>query len=414
MAKKKDIEKLVNDPELYERMKAHLYSKQSILGEDSPFSELLQQMVNKMLEGELDTFLGEEQKQGKPNKRNGRTTKQVLSDSGPLWITTPRDRNSEFDPQVVGKRERELSSGLDDQIIALYAQGNSIEDVRRLVAKIYGVSISAGKISQITDKVLPYIQAWRDRQLQEFYPIVYLDAVHFKVRYEGRYESRAFYTVYAVDWEGQRDLLGLYVEGSEGATRWGLILQDLKRRGLEDVLVMCTDNLKGFTEMIGEIFPDAIIQKCIVHQVRNSLRYVDDKDRRKVSKDLRSIYRAATVEQAQTALEAFTVTWGSKYGYIVKQWQDNWGELMAFLDFSTQMRRMIYTTNPVEALHRIIRKMIKGKAAWVSDTALIKQIYLSLMHNEKSWRRKALAWKSIQRDLMENYPDRLARYRQDE
>ncbi len=407
MAKKKDIEKLVNDPVLYERMKEHLYSKQSILGEDSPFSELLQQMVNKMLEGELDSFLEEDQASGKANKRNGRTSKQVLSDSGPLRITTPRDRNSEFDPQIVGKRERELSSGLDDQIIALYAQGNSIEDVRRLVSKIYGVSISAGKISQITDKVLPHIQAWRDRELQRFYPIVYLDAIHFKVRNEGRYESRAFYTVYAVDWEGQRDLLGLYVDASEGAKRWGLILQDLKRRGVEDILVMCTDNLKGFSEMIDEVYPQTIIQKCIVHQVRNSLKYVDDKDRRKVSADLRSIYKAAGREQAQTALEAFAVKWGKKYNYIVEQWQNNWEELMAFLDFSTQIRRMIYTTNPVETLHRIIRKLIKGKAAWVSDTALIKQIYLSLMHNQKSWRGNAYRWKSIQRDLMENYAERI-------
>jgi transposase-like protein len=412
MAKKKDNKPVVDDPELYARMKEHLYSKQPLLGEGSPFSELLQQMVNQMLEGELAAFMDEEQADGRVNKRNGRTSKQVKSSSGLLDIHTPRDRNGDFTPQLIGKRQRELSSGLDDQIIALYAQGNSIEDVRRLVAKLYGVEMSAGKISQITDKVLPYIQEWQDRQLASFYPIVYLDAVHFKVRYEGRYESRAFYTVYAVDWDGQRDLLGLYVQANEGATRWGLVLQDLQRRGVSDILVACTDNLKGFSEMIGDIFPATIVQKCIVHQVRNSLKMVDDKDRKKVSSDLRKIYTAMTREQAQLALEAFDVKWNDKYAYITKQWQDNWGELMAFLDFSTEMRRMIYTTNPVEALHRIIRKLIKGKAAWVSDTALVKQIFLSLMHNEKSWRRKAYGWKSIQRDLMKKYRERITRHRE--
>ncbi len=408
MRKKKKVEELVGDKELYERMKSHLYSKAPVLGEGSPFSELLQKMVNEMLEGEMDSFMEEERHRGKPNKRNGRQGKQVLSDSGALWIETPRDRNSDFEPQIVGKRERELSSGLDDQIIALYAQGNSIEDVRRLLSKLYGVSISAGKISQITDKVLPHIQQWRTRRLQSFYPVVYLDAIHFKVRYEGRYEPRAFYTVYAVDWEGQRDLLGMYVQGNEGATRWGIVLEDLKSRGVEDILVVCTDNLKGFSEVIADIFPLAVIQKCIVHQVRNSLKYVDEKDRRAVVKDLRQIYTAKTEEAAQSALDLFAQKWSSKYAYIVKQWEDNWLELMAFLDFPEPLRRMIYTTNPVEALHRIIRKLIKGKAAWVSDQALMKQLFLALMHNEKSWRRKAYGWKTIQRKLLEMYPDRVA------
>lgn len=391
-------------------MKDHLYSKAPLLGKDSPFSELLQGMVDKMLEGEMDSFLDEEQAQGKANKRNGKISKQVVSDSGLLHINTPRDRNSDFDPQLVGKRQRVLSSGLDDQIIALYAQGNSIEDVRRLIARMYGVEISAGKISQITDKVLPHIQEWQERRLQAFYAVIYLDAVHFKVRYEGRYDSRAFYTVYAIDWDGQRDLLGMYIQSSEGARGWGLILEDLKRRGVEDVLVMCTDDLKGFSGVIQEVFPQTIVQKCIVHQVRNSLKFVDDKDRKKVASDLRKVYTATTREQAQLALEAFCVQWDDKYGYIAQQWQDKWDELMAFMDFSSEMRRMIYTTNPVEALHRIIRKMIKGKAAWVSDTALIKQLFLALMHNEKSWRRTAYGWKAIQRDLLKNYETRIKKW----
>lgn len=396
--------------QLYEKMKTHLYSKKPILGEDSPFSELLQTMVNTMLDGEMDSFIEGEKEVKKTNKRNGKLPKRVLSEAGPLYIETPRDRNGEFEPQLVEKRQRELSSGLDDQIIALYAQGNSIEDVRRLLLKIYGVEISSGKISQITDKILPVIRDWQERPLKEFYPIVYLDAIHFKVRYEGKYETRAFYTVYSVDWEGQRDLLGMYMQSSEGASRWGMVLEDLKRRGVEDILVVCTDNLTGFSEVVNDVFPSSILQKCIVHQVRNSLKYVEDKDRKAVVVDLRKIYTSPTREQAELALDAFAVKWSTSYEYVVKQWRQNWDELIAFMDFPTNMRRMIYTTNPVEALHRIVRKIIKGKAAWVSDTALMKQIYLSLMHNEKSWRRKAYGWKSIQRDLLYKYTERIENY----
>ena len=408
--KKETLEDLIPDANLRDRMVEHLYSKKPLLSEGSVFSELLQSMVNKMLDGEATDFLDEERASGQENKRNGYTPKQLLSAAGPLSIRTPRDRNGDFDPDLVEKGQRELSSGVDEQIIALYAQGNSVEDVRRLLARLYGISVSAGKISAITDKVLPEIQSWRTRRLRSMYAIIYLDAVHFKVRYEGQYTIRAFYTVYGIDAEGQRDLLGLYINENEGASRWGLVLEDLKDRGVEDVLVFCTDDLAGFSEAISEVYPLAIIQKCIVHKVRSSTRFVDDKDAKSVRRDLRTVYTANSREAARTALEAFAVTWGGKYGRLVDSWETDWEELMAFMDYSKDLRRMIYTTNPVEALHRIIRKLIKGKAAWVSDTALIKQIYLCLMHNEKSWKRNANGWKSIQRDLIQKYGERYSRH----
>ena len=398
----------MNDPNMNDRLKERLYSKKGLLGNESPFSEILQHMVNTMLDGEIEGFLSEERASGNVNKRNGRIPKRVLSDAGPLDISTPRDRNGDFEPELIGKRERELGSGLDDQILALYAQGNSVEDVRRLLGDIYGVNISAGRISQITDKVLPEIQEWRTRDLQSFYPIVYLDAIHFKVRQDGKYTNSAFYTVYSVDWEGNRDVLGLYISsGGEGARKWGLVMEDLKARGVADILVVCTDDLQGFSEQIQEVFPGSIVQKCIVHQMRNSLKYVDEADRKAVTKDLRQVYTSVTEEGARTALSAFGATWGKKYRYIVKQWTENWTELMAFLDFPLPMRKMIYTTNPVEALHRIMRKLIKSKAAWASETALLKQLYLSIRRNEKSWKRKAHGWTSIQREIMELYPERV-------
>lgn len=408
--KKEKLEDIIPDAALRERMVEHLYSRKPLLSEGSVFSELLQSMVNKMLEGEVEDFLDEQRASGEQNKRNGYTSKQVASSVGSLSIRTPRDRNADFEPELIGKRQQELSSGVDEQIIALYAQGNSVEDVRRLVAKLYGLQISAGKISAITDQILPELQAWRTRRLHSLYAIVYLDAVHFKVRHEGQYSSRAFYTVYGIDAEGQRDLLGLYINESEGAYRWGLVLEDLKERGVEDVLIFCTDDLSGFSEAISEVYPLSIIQKCIVHKVRSSTRFVDDKDSKAVRKGLRSVYTAPTREAARTAMDAFTITWGGKYGQLVESWERDWEELMAFMDYSKELRRMIYTTNPVEALHRIIRKLIKGKAAWVSDTALIKQIYLCLMHNEKSWKRNALGWKAIQRDLTQKYGERFSRH----
>jgi len=320
--RKKD-KQLIKDPELYARMKEHLISKKPVLGEDSPFSELLQNMVNTILDGEMDSFIGEQKSSGIKNKRNGKTVKKVRTNTGNIWVETPRDRNSSFEPDLISKRQRELTSGLDEQIIALYAQGNSIEDVRRLLVKMIGVEISAGKISEITDKVLPEIEAWKTRELENFYPIIYLDAIHFKVRNEGKYETNAFYTVYSVDWHGQRDLLGLYVQESEGASKWGLILNDLKKRGVKDVLVMCTDNLKGFSEVITDTFESTIVQKCIVHQVRNSLKYVDEKDRKKVASSLRKVYTSVSRQDAENALSAFEVTWGKKYDYVVEQWKSN-------------------------------------------------------------------------------------------
>lgn len=402
--------KLVLDPDLDKKLRDHLSSKERLFGEASPFSELLQNMVNTMLEGEMSSHLALEKAKGNKNKRNGSISKKVLTEAGNIAVNTPRDRYSSFKPQLIAKRQTELSSGLDEQILALYAQGNSIEDVRRLLVKIYGIEISAGKISQITDKVLPEIETWRTRELSSFYPVIYLDAIHFKVRREGKYSTSAFYTVYSVDWEGKRDVLGLYVQGSEGAKNWGLILQDLKKRGVKDVLVICTDNLAGFSGVINEEFPSTVVQKCIVHQVRNSLKYVDDKEKKKVSSDLRKIYTSVSQQQAQSSLDAFTVKWGNKYDHIVKQWNENWDELVAFMDFPAGMRKMIYTTNPVEALHRIMRKLIKSKAAWVSETALTKQIYLSLIYNKKSWSKKAYGWVEIQRDLLSLYSERIEEY----
>jgi len=388
----------------------HLKSGKPLLGEDSPISHLMQSAINAVLEGELDHHLAEDTAAEKKNKRNGSMTKRVISSVGELEIHTPRDRNSTFQPELIAKRQTELNSGLNDQIIALYAQGNSVEDVRRLIKQMFGVKISAGKISAITDQVLPLVQEWRTRPLQAFYAILYLDAIYFRVRHEGKYGLRAFYTVYSIDIDGRRDILGLYLFENESSTEWGLVMEDLKSRGVEDVVVICTDNLSGFSQAIDQVFPQAVVQKCIVHQVRNSVRFVTDKERKKVGADLRTIYTAINETEAKMALEALYAKWDKKLHYILDDWQDKWEELMAFMQFPKEMRRMIYTTNPVEAVHRIMRKLIKGKAAWTSETALLKQLYLSLMHNQKSWKKKAFKWNSILHELIKIYGGRIDKH----
>lgn len=409
MAKAAHMEELIPDEARRKEVLSRLYKGDPILGDGGIFTEMLQSMVNAALEGELDQNL-KEKPPGDDNRRNGHTSKVVRSTAGPLTITTPRDRNGEHDPILIKKWERELSSGIDEIILSLYARGQSVEDVRYQLRQLYGLEVSAGVISSVTERVWEEIIEWQQRPLFSCYAIVYLDAIHYKVREAGQVTSKAIYTCYGINVEGQRDILGLYLHESEGSRQWGLILEDLNRRGVEDVFFFCVDGLAGFTEVIEQIYPRSIVQRCIVHMIRTSTRFVSDKDIRKVCSDLRKIYTAANRQQAETALEAFGQAWDNKYKEIRPKWEKNWEELMAFMDYGENIRRMIYTTNPVEALHRIMRKVTKSKGAWSNDKGLIKQLYLSLKYNEKSWKRKAFHWTAIQRELLVKFGERYEKH----
>lgn len=371
---------------------------------------MLQAFVNAALEGEMDNHLKEQPSESKGNRRNGHTHKLVRSPAGPLEVHTPRDRQGDHEPLLIKKWERELGSGLDEIILSLYARGQSVEDVRYQLRQLYGLDVSIGAISAVTDRVWTEILDWQQRPLAACYAIVYLDAIHFKVREDGRVISKAVYTAYGVSSDGQRDILGLYLNESEGARQWGLILEDLRRRGVEEVLFFCYDGLEGFKEVIEQVFPSAINQRCIVHMVRTSTRFVSEKDRKAVCVDLRKIYTSANRQQAEVALEAFGQRWDSKYKEIRPKWVENWEELTAFMDYSQHIRRMIYTTNPVEALHRVLRKVTKSKGAWSNDKGLLKQLYLALKYNEKSWKRKAFNWTVIQRELITQFGMRYEKY----
>ena len=404
------LEDMVPDLGMRQALRTHLISGADVLSEDSPFRALLQASINDVLQAEMAVFQAEEAAAGTANKRNGFTPKTVRSAVGMLDIATPRDRQGNFEPQLIGKRVEQLHTGLDEQVLALYAQGNSVEDVRRLVKRLFCVELSAGAISEITDRVMPRVNAWRSRPLAACYPIVYLDAIFFQVRQDGRYAQRASYTCYGIDVRGQRDILGFYFEGTEGAHAWGRILQDLHDRGVEEILIVCVDGLRGFREAIEAVYPQAITQRCVVHAVRQVTRLVDDKDRRALHAGLRHVYAAATEELAEANWVEFRQTWASKYPRLIRDWEAVWPELVPYFGFGTDLRRMMYTTNPVEGVHRVVRKLVKSKAAWVSEEALVKQLWLSLMHNEKSWKRAALGWKSAQRELAERYGERFTRH----
>jgi len=412
-SKRKTLEDLIPDPEVRKRVNDQLYSGKPLFGEGSIFTEMLQSMVNTALEGEMDAHLkeGEDQDQEQTtNRRNGHNQKQVRSSGGPLNIATPRDRHGSHDPQLIEKWERELSTGMDEVILNLYARGQSVEDVRYQLKELYGIEVSKGTISAVTDRVWSEILEWQQRPLAPCYVIIYLDAIHYKVREEGKIMTKAIYTCYGIDVAGRRDILSMHLNTSEGARQWGLILDDLKQRGVETVLFFCVDGLTGFKEVIEEVFPNAIVQRCIVHMIRNSTRFVSHKDRKALCSDLRKVYTSATREQAAMQLEEFGKKWDTKYQEVRKKWEENWDDLMHMMDYGEHIRRLIYTTNPVEALHRIMRKTTKSKGAWSNDKGLLKQLYLSLRHNRKSWDKQAFNWVAVQRELKEQFGERYERY----
>ncbi|MBZ0099849.1 MAG: IS256 family transposase, partial [Taibaiella sp.] len=311
-----------------------------------------------------------------------------------------------FDPVTVRKRERVLNTGFDDIIISLYAKGNSTDDIHRLLQELYGVECSASAISAITEQIWPEIVEWQNRPLKPCYVLVYLDGMHFRVKEDGKFVDRCVYSVYAVDEEGNRDVLGIYLSENESASEWGIVLEDLKRRGVEEILIASIDGLTGFKQAIERVYPKTIVQRCIVHKIRNSVRFVPDKKKREICADLKKVYKAANRTQAKAALDALRAKWGKHGKRIADSWEEDWEELMSFMDFSEHIRRMMYTTNPVEALHRIIRKITKSKGAWISEKALTKQLYLALVKNEKSWKKNVYHFTAIQAELIEKFGDR--------
>lgn len=387
-----------------------LLGGKTLLGEGGVLKDLIKDLVEGALDGEMDAHLKTSKSQGILNRRNGHTHKKLRSQAGEVSIQPPRDRQGSFQPLLVEKWDRNLGTGLDNQILELYSLGNSYEDIQSHILTMYGVELSKGQLSAITDSVWSRVTTWQQRPLRSFYIVVFLDAIHFKVREDGQVKTKAVYTVYGTDAYGNRDVLSIKVGQSEGAKEWGRVLENLKDRGVEDVLFFAIDGLTGFKEAILEVFPESSIQRCIVHMVRSSLRFVDDVDVKLMVKDLKAIYTADEETDGLSALDTFEQKWNHKYPEVVKSWKDNWTELTAFFGFNWAVRKLIYTTNAVEGLHRIMRKTTKTKAAFVNDKALIKLLFLTLEKKEKVWKRQVHSYRAIQRSLAREFGERFTKH----
>lgn len=403
--------------EMLDELKADLAKAKTygdLMGKNGALKKLMGKALEAMLEAELTEELGYEKHspEGKNsgNNRNGKTKKTLKNDNGEIEIRVPRDRNGEFDPVVVRKYERTLGD-IEPKIISMYSKGMTTRDIQSHIEEIYGLSMSAGFISDVTNSIHQLAIEWQNRPLEELYVIVYFDAIFYKVKDGGKIVTKAAYTCLAIDANGHKDLLGIWVCESEGANYWRGILTELRSRGVRDIFIACVDGLKGFDDAINSIFPQTEIQLCVVHLIRNTLKYVASKDQKQFVKELKPVYTAPTEEAGRNELQLLEQKWGSKYRFALKPWINNWNNIATFFKHSDEIRRIIYTTNPVEAIHRQFRKVTKARVMFPNDEALTKALFLAYRDLSKKWKMPLRNWPFIvsQLDLMygERFTNRL-------
>jgi putative transposase len=375
-------------PDLVDQLLKGYEKPEDIIGENGLLKRLTKALLERALNAELTNHLGYEKHDpaghNSGNSRNGVTSKTVKGEFGEIVVETPRDRNGSFEPRILGKHQTRFD-GFDDKILSLYARGMTTREIQGHLQEMYGVEVSPTLISDVTDAVLDEVKAWQSRPLEAMYGVVYLDALYVKMRHEGRVENRAVYVAIGIDLEGQKEVLGLWSSGNEGAKFWLAVLTELRNRGVKDILIVCVDGLKGFPQAIEAVFPEARVQLCIVHMVRASLNYVNWKERKLVAADLKAVYRAATERQAVKELDEFIAKWGGKYQAIGKLWKENWERVTPFFDFPAEVRKMIYTTNAVESLNMSLRKIIKTRGSFPSEESALKLLYLALRNASAKW-----------------------------
>lgn len=383
-----------------------------LLSPEGVLKQVLGQTLEQMLQGEMTEHLGYEKYEARGrnsgNSRNGSYAKTLQTSNGDIRLEVPRDRNGEFEPQAVRKYET-ASNELEDKIIAMYAKGMTVRDIQTMLYEVYGAHVSASMISTITDKVWPLVEEWQNRPLEEVYPLVFMDAIHIRIRQDHQVQKTAVYVVLGITSEGKRDILGHWIgDGAEGAHFWLAVLNDLKTRGVQDILLASVDGLTGFPEAIETAFPQTRVQRCIVHQIRHTLKYVSYSDRKAFVKDLQAIYKAPTREAAEAALVKLDETWGERYPTSVRSWQDHWEELATFFDFGPEIRRLIYTTNGIEAYHRQLRKVTKNRGSFPTPEAARKLLYLAHRDIAAKWSRSIFKWTAILNELAIHFGERLA------
>ena len=378
-----------------------------LTGKDGVLTPLIKQLTETALQAELDNHLAEKDA---PNRKNGSTPKKVKSPAGSFELQTPRDRAGTFEPQLGKKHQTHLTDELERKVLALYALGTSYQDIRGHIQDLYGIELSNGTLNAVTDKLLPELQAWRERDLEAVYPIVWLDAIHYKVKENGRYASKAVYTLLGLNIEGKKELLGLYLSDQEGAHHWLSVLTDLHNRGVKDILIACIDGLKGFPEAIESIYPKTEVQHCIIHQIRNSRKYVGSKNQKAFMADLKGVYKAATLNAAELALDELETKWGDKYPMVINSWRSKWPTLSTYFKYPEYVRTAIYTTNAVEAVHRQFRKLTKTKGGFANENSLLKLLYAGILKASERWTHPIQNWNLTLSQLTIHFPDRLDGY----
>ncbi len=371
-----------------EALKA-LQSGKAITGKDGVLTPLIKKLTEAALEAELDSHLAQDVV---PNRKNGKTKKTVKSTAGPFELETPRDRAGNFEPQLIKKHQTSVNDEIEAKILSMYGLGMSYRDIATQVEDLYGIKVSTATLSAITDKIIAEVREWQQRPLESLYPFVWLDAIHYKVKDNGRYKSKAVYTVLAVNLEGKKEILGLYLSESEGANFWLSVLTDLNNRGVEDILIASVDGLTGFPDAIATIYPNTEVQLCIVHQVRNSLKYVASKNQKAFMVDLKRVYRATSKDAAEQALDELEARWGNLYPIVIKSWRTKWDNLSAYFKYPPEIRRVIYTTNSIEAVHRQFRKLTKTKGGFPNEDSLLKLLYLGVQNASKKWTMPIQGW----------------------
>lgn len=396
--------------ELLDELLKDCHTGEDLFGKDGLLKQLSARLVERMLDAELTDHLGYERYdpagRGTSNSRNGHGRKRLKHDTGDVEIEVPRDRAGTFEPQIVPKRQTRMPS-FDEKVLSLYARGMTTREIQGHLEELYGTEVSPTLISTVTDAVLDEAKAWQSRPLQAVYPILYLDALMAKGRHEGQVRRQAVYTALGVNLDGEKEVLGLWIAPTEGAKFWLSVLTELKNRGVQDVFYCCVDGLKGFEEAIEAVFPRTTVQLCLVHMVRNSLRFVTWKDRKAVVADLKPIYRAATVAQAEEALNRFADTWDATYPTISRSWIDNWSRIIPFFDEPEEIRKVIYTTNAIESLNYSLRRVLKTRGSLPSEEALIKVLYLAIQQAAKKWTMPVRDWKAALNRFAIKFEDRM-------
>jgi len=379
----------MSQPFDFDKALKDLQSGKDLTGKDGVLMPLMKQLTEAMMSAEIDQHL---ESSDDPNRKNGTGSKTIKTGAGSFELNAPRDRAGSFEPQLIKKNQTQLTPEIDRKLLSLFSHGMSYRDIKHHIHDMYGIDVSTGAMTAITDQLTPQLQEWKQRPLETVYPIVWMDAVHYKVREDGRYISKAIYTLLGLTIEGKKEILGIYLSANESASYWLSVLTDLQNRGVEDILIACIDGLSGFPEAIASIFPNTEIQLCIIHQIRNSMKYVASKNQKAFMADLKPVYRASNKEAAEAALDELETKWGDTYPIVIKSWRRKWEHLSAYFKYPEPIRKIIYTTNAVEAVHRQFRKLTKTKGAFPNENSLLKLLYAGILNASEKWTMPIQNW----------------------